>query len=77
MNEHRVVHDYSLCSMVKPAQDGDLNARDFLLFSIKISCMSPASEGTCAASPNVPSGHTVSILIDVVQCIIKPSSKLR
>ena len=26
INEHRVVHDYGLCAMVKTAQDGDLNA---------------------------------------------------
>ena len=26
INEHRVVHDYGLCTMVKAAQDGDLNA---------------------------------------------------
>ena len=24
INEHRVVHDYDLCTMVKTAQDGDL-----------------------------------------------------
>ena len=26
INEHRVVHDYDLCAMVKTAQDGDLKA---------------------------------------------------
>ena len=26
INEHRVVHDYGLCAMVKTAQNGDLNA---------------------------------------------------
>ena len=26
INEHRVVHDYDLCAMVKTAQDGYLNA---------------------------------------------------
>ena len=26
INEHCVVHDYGLCTMVKTAQDGDLNA---------------------------------------------------
>ena len=26
INENRLVHDYGLCAMIKPAQDGDLNA---------------------------------------------------
>ena len=26
INEHHVVHHYGLCTMVKTAQDGDLNA---------------------------------------------------
>ena len=31
MNEHRVVHDYGLCAMVKTAQDGDFNVHTNLV----------------------------------------------
>ena len=62
INEHRVVHDYGLCAMVKTAQDGDLNAHIYLITN-QFSSMSPAPEGTCTVSLDVPSGLTVPIFL--------------